>query len=87
MRKPIHRRRAAWNDPVASCHFIEDETQGVNVRARVGALPFQLFRSHVGRRSHYDANRGRVPGMRGMFGQAEIQHFHAVFRDHDVGRF
>jgi hypothetical protein len=57
------------------------------VRPGVGKLPGDLLGSHIGRCSHdrEGLRDGRLRGFRHLC-QTEVQHLHAVPRDHHIAR-
>src|SRR4029077_8679533 len=86
--------RSSHEWTAARRHFVENDAQRENVGAMVESAARELFRGHVGGRTHEDAylrlSRGSESGVGGIGGagflcQTEVQNFDAAFfGDHDV---
>lgn len=65
-------------------HLVEDDAQGVDVRANVNPFPLRLFRRNVVRTTHEQPRLGQ--GLHASrSGNAEVHDLHrSIRRDHDI---
>ena len=79
-------RDALLRGAVAGQHFVQHQSQRVNIAARVRFLALESLRRHVGRRAHNRAAGGQslVPL---CFRQSEVQDLDARFGHHDIAGF
>ncbi len=70
-------------EELAGCHLHQDQPECVDIRPLIGFFSFDSLRRHVGRRTNHVAGLRQARIAR-RSGQAEVQHFDAGLRHHDV---